>query len=206
MATTPEKYIQQLEKQIMSFINSKAYGQAISTVLSDYVERIFEEGKNSNNDPIGEYDDSGNNGKGIYINPHHSPVKFQPQGKTGAMSSLKTKKTVTKKSGATFKNGEARKTKWFASYKDFRDSIGRQTSSVNLNLWGHLKNDVSTSLQKQGTKYIIGINRQENVGKAEGAENRYGNVVFKLSEQEKADFIKFINIALINQLNKGSNA
>ena len=91
MATTPEKYIQQLEKQIMSFINSKAYGQAISTVLSDYVERIFEEGKNSNEAQIGKY----NSTKSLYVNPQYSPKKFQPKGKPGAERNIKNRKTFS---------------------------------------------------------------------------------------------------------------
>lgn len=183
MATyTIDQYTDKLNSQVMSFIDSRGIGQAMSTVLAMYVERIFERGENANNQPIGEY----NSTDSLYVNPNESPKKFPTKGKTG-----KTK----------FKNGNSHKTGFFNSYKDFRQKIGRSTKQVNLNFWGILNKDISSSLQKTGDKYIWGTKKSIDTDKVNGAEKKYGTIVFKVSKKEKTEMNRLLRINLIKYLN-----
>lgn len=140
---------------------------AAASVHAMVAERIFEKGQNANDVGIGTYNDSDE----LYVNPKYSPKKFPTKGKTGK---------------SKFKNGKAHKTGFFKSYKSFKKTIGRQSNFVNLNLTGLLQRDFTNSLQKSGEHWISGVKNKANVGKVEGAEDKYKNI-FKLSKKESAE-------------------
>src|SRR5688500_10530634 len=122
-----ESYIAKLEKQSRALRDSKATFVAASTAHADMVERIFADGKATSGSPIGNYDTKDQ----LYVNPNDSPVNVATKGKNG---------------DRTFKNGKAHKTGYFASYKAYRSAIGRPTGTVNLDLFGRLKQEFENSL------------------------------------------------------------
>ena len=77
------------------------------------------------------------------------------------------------------------KGKKYASYADYRKARGRQTGFVDLKLEGILQSDYRSSLAAEGPyKWVTGLKNAANIGKAEGAEDRYGDI-FSLSQSEK---------------------
>jgi len=197
MATyTIAEYGKMLDKKAQSFIDSKGYGQAVSSVLADVVVRIFEEGKNSNGDFIGNY----NTTKPLYVNPTtSSPRGFPTHGKN---DSGNKKKTFSIKTREQFKTTTGHKTAWFPSYRAFRKQIGAEARFVNLNLYGLLYSDLRKGLEKRGNKYVWGVKRAFNVGKVEGAEHRFGSKgkIFALTSNEHAKLNRLMAINLVKIL------
>jgi len=155
-------------------------------------KRIHVDGLKSDGTLIGKY----NSTKPIYVNPKNSPRKFATKGKPKNIGKFKTGK---KKGQDRFisKTGE---TRYFESYKDFRDYVGLDTSKVNLSLNNSgMENDFKAVGQdpiKTNTGYGLGFTNSINAEKAEGHEKKYGTI-YSLTEQEKTmvrtiaeDFIK----------------
>lgn len=147
---------------------SNCFTQVVVSVHTIQTQRIFVEGKNSNGSNIGAY----NSTDPLYVNPNNAPKKFPTKGKTG--------KTV-------FKNGRKHKTGYFTSYKAFRQNQGRQTGTVDLRLSGIMFRDFAASIVRQGNIWVVGFKNKENVGKFEGAQEKYGEV-FKFTEAERKKF------------------
>ncbi len=167
----------------------QAFALAVSTTHGRVATRIFQEGKNGSGSEIGKYDST----HPLYVNPKYAPVKFTPQGKN-QKKPLKTKIFSIKenkkgKHSAKYisikKDFTERKTKWFSSYKAFRETEGRETNFVNLNLWGRLQSDYVNSLKKRRDgNWTSGVKTLESEKKVFGIERKYGNV-FLLQESEK---------------------
>jgi hypothetical protein len=60
-------------------------------------------------------------------------------------------------------------------YKAIREADGRPTNKVNLDHTGVLRDDFRGSLTKTQTGWVSGVRKEENVGKLEGAIDRYGD-------------------------------
>lgn len=74
------------------------------------------------------------------------------------------------------------------SYKKKRAQRGFQTAYVNLTFEGSLVKDFSNSITRIGqAKYVAGVKNRANVGKVDGANDRY-NKPFQLTESEKQNF------------------
>lgn len=131
--------------------------------------RIFNEGKNTNEASIGRY----NSTDAIYVNPNNSPRKFTPAGKPG--SNVKKAK---------------RATRWFSSYRSFRATIGRETSKVNLNLFGLLQSDFVTGFSGSGLIYTSVLKNPINQKKRLGIEEHFKAKIFSISKEEQTLFSK----------------
>lgn len=157
--------------------------------------RIHVDGLKTDGTDIGKYNDT----DPIYVNPKDSPRSFKPEGKprkTGVFKSgkkkgqdkFKSNKVRTfKKKGELFAVETKHTTKYFESYKSFRDDVGVQTNKVNLSLLAEMENDfkaVADDPIKTNTGYGLGFTNPINALKAEGQEERYGEI-YSLTENEK---------------------
>ena len=138
--------------------------------------RIFGEGKNAQGKKIGQYDTK----TPLYISSKDAPKSVgTPTGKTGK---------------SKFKNGNTHKTRYFESYKAFREQQGRRTDTVDLRLRGLLQSSHNTGVTPVGKGVVqVIIKRQIDILKVQNAIKKYGEIVFKLSKVEKTQFINSLN-------------
>lgn len=161
--------------------------------------RIFVDGKNSQGSLTGH--GAYNDNKPLYVNPKTSPGrKFAPAGKPFAFGKTKSGKTKTVRSTSRVQKGSVKPhtTRWFPSYKAYRQTIGRNTTKVDLFLSGDLKSDFSNSsanpnspgkaIKVNSHEYVSGFRRDINVKKAEGLAKKYNDPIFSLSSAEKKNF------------------
>ncbi len=142
--------------------------------------RIHVDGLKTDGTDIGKYNDT----DPIYVNPKDSPRSFKPEGKPRKTGVFKSGK---KKGQDRFEGNKKNKTKYFESYKSFRDYVGVQTNKVNLSLSAEMENDfkaVADDPIKTNTGYGLGFTNPINALKAEGQEERYGEI-YSLTEIEK---------------------
>lgn len=90
------------------------------------------------------------------------------------------------------------------SYKKLRAKRGFETSFVNLTFEGTLMKDFANSVtqQKEGV-YVAGVKNRANVGKVDGAIDRYDNP-FRLTDEEKASYAKVHQAELIRYVRAGN--
>jgi hypothetical protein len=144
-------------------------GIAAQDTHAKMTERIFEEGHNAQDAEIGKY----NSTNPLYVNPKNSPKNFATKGKNG---------------DSKFENGASHKTAFFTSYKSYRETVGRQTGTVDLVMFGNLQSDFGKAVvRKEGTSWASTVTREESRGKIAGIENKYGNV-FRLTPAERDNF------------------
>lgn len=156
--------------------------KAVATTNAKQVNRIFVEGGKSSGSKIGNY----NSSDPIYISPKVSPKSFTPKGKTGK---------------SKFLNGKSHKTGFFKSYKDYRQSQGRESSFVNLNLFGIEFSDMANSLtQINPQTWTSGFKNQENVDKKHGQEAKYG-IIFDLTKEEIKFYLNLLETETLKVLN-----
>lgn len=161
--------------------------------------RIFVEGKNSQGSLIGH--GAYNDNKPLYVNPKTSPGrKFAPAGKPFEFGKTKGGKIKTVRSESRIVKGVSKPhvTRWFPSYKAYRQTIGRNTTKVDLFLSGDLKSDFSNSsanpnspgkpIKSNNHEYLSGFKRDINAKKAEGIEKKYNDPIFSLTAEEKKNF------------------
>ncbi len=171
---TYQEKILKLRKQLDSLKSSEALHIAAQDTHVKMTERIFIQGRNSDGGSIGEYDTKND----LYINPNKSPKGFETKGKPNEKGIAKSK----------FQDGAPHKTGYFKSYKEYRETIGREVSGVNLVLSGDLQNDFGKALIKITDLKFASTLRSDNVKKKEGNEARFGDI-FKLTEEEKNNFV-----------------
>jgi hypothetical protein len=183
MNYTPEQYAAKLDAAIKKLESGDLIQAAVSSAHAEMAVRIFEEGKRGTGAKIGKY----NTTTPLYISPISSPKK---------------KITLRGKYGKTkFKNGKPHVTGYFKSYASFRNTIGRQTAFVDLNLSGEMQRDFAGSLTKLGPwRYQSGFKRNENTLKFQGLYLKYGADVFKTSKEEKDLLTKSIYRSLVDLL------
>ena len=168
---TQEQFNRKLDERLKQIAAANFLLPCVTDAHASQVKRIFTEGINGNGARIGTYDNS----NPIYINPNQSPKKFPLKGKNGE---------------TTFKSGKSHKTGYFDSYKAFRQAISRETNFVNLRLTEDLKFDFTNSLTLNGNTYQTGVKR--NSEKVEGIIKKYGDETFKLTIQERNNFIECV--------------
>lgn len=144
-----------------------------TSMLGVIKNRIHEEGKAADGSDIGRYDTT----NPLYVNPKNSPKSFPVEGKTG-----KTKFETG------IKKGQAHKTRYFNSYSDFRQTIGRRTDKVDLSLSGQLNSQFVVIATENG--YGLGWNNQEMPDRARGLESKYAKKIWGLTEGEKELAVK----------------
>jgi len=177
------------------------------SVLALQSERIFTKGQNSDG-TTHQY----NSTDPLYVNPDTSPgKKFKPRGKAKAEGEKgATKKQANIKFGGRgfskdkpSKIETDRKTKWFPSYKAYREEIGFKTDKVNLQLSGELKSDFENPKGKEPTptkvdvhEYIIQLTKPLSTKKVEKFNEKYGNV-FGLSKFEIEEFYRIAGMEFV---------
>lgn len=167
---TTTEWINKQEQLWEKVASSQALGNAAFDTHRVMANRIFNKGLDSSGARIGNY----NSTKPIYVNPKNSPRKFATQGKTG-----KRRKD----------NGQPYKTRFFPSYKAFREAIGREAGKVILNLFGRLQSDFVTGLRrKNNVEYESVLKESINQKKKSGLEKKYGKKIFSLTSQERIHF------------------
>lgn len=173
MAVSIAEYIASQKDRFEKLQNGDALELAVRDTHAKQVQRIFVDGKNSNDSQIGKY----NTTDPLYVNPKNAPKNTPTKGKTGK---------------DTFANGTKHKTSYFDSYNDFRASQGRQTSNVNLNLFGNLRSAYANGLFKVSEReWVVAIPESEYV-KIEGNEERFGGKISDLTKEEHENFIEVI--------------
>lgn len=149
--------------------------EVATSMLAMVTKRIHEEGIATDGSKIGNYST-----KPIYVNPDNAAGKrFQPAGK----NSKEPK----------FKNGQPRKTRYFAGgYNDFKTTIGRNTlGSVNLSLSNDMNTKTSVIATEKG--YGIGWNEDTYVKRAEYLETKYQKRIWSLTTEEIATSVAICN-------------
>jgi hypothetical protein len=173
-----------------------------TSMLGEMSTRIYENGQASDGGEIGQY----NATNPLYVNPKNSPVSFQPAGKREATYSIKTKKAssstvrttktvnlATKKEVNTSirGNNKERTTKWFASYKNFREEVNRPTDRVNLSLTGTMNNQCQVIATEGG--YGLGWSNPDYYKRATGFQTKYGKPIWDVTESESAMITEIAN-------------
>lgn len=180
---TIEDLIAKYKRQKKELDESQAYFLAASTAHADMVERVFSDGKASDGSEIGNY----NATNPLYVNPENAPRGFTTEGKNGEQ---------------VFKNGRKRKTKYFRSYQDFRANQQRESGFVNLQLFGNLMSDFSTSLRRVSDRvFESGPRRKESEGKILGNQRRFQKVIFAATEKEREVYRETLNFEIERILN-----
>lgn len=190
---TPEEYANKMNERFAA--EQQALELAFLSTVKDAVGnmgvRIFEEGKNANGGTIGKYKSN----KDLYVSDSKSPRAGNHKGKPNEEGKSKTIKTT-----------------YYESYESFRKQQGRESGFVNLRLFGRLMSDffnapvsdkVPTEAQpiKAGEFQYYTRVRDENIGKMQGAENKYGRI-FSHTKQERERFNKTLNFEITKRLNQ----
>lgn len=159
-----DQVVVNISKMIDGFLeNNDIVKEIATTIKASNLRRIHTDGKAVDESSIGKYDT-----KEIYVNPKNSPKKFTGLGKGG-----KTK----------FKSGRSHKTRYFKDgYKGFRAKIGRETSKVNLSLFGRLSKEFVQ--QQRGKDWVLGFSSEEANNKRLGNEKRFGKEIWGVSKAD----------------------
>lgn len=136
-----------------------------STAHADISKRIFEKGLAADGSKIGEYSTNP-----IYVSSENSTKKLAASGKNSTKP--------------TFKNGNQRKSRYFAGgYNQFKTEIGRnKLGSVNLFLSGQLANQFAIVKTSRG--YGLGWSNTEMFERVGHLEKKYGKKIFAMTEDE----------------------
>lgn len=175
MSVSIAEYIASQKERFERLENGEALEIAVRDTHAKQVQRIFVDGKNSDDSQIGQY----NTTEPLYVNPAtRSPKDFPKKGKNSDSPKLK--------------NGKDRQTGYFESYSDFKKTIEPGTGSVNLMLFGNLRSAFANGLFKVSEReWVVAIPQSEYV-KIEGNEERFGAKISDLTKEEHNNFIEVI--------------
>lgn len=190
---SPQDWIKKQQDKLQQIAAGKALEIAAIETHRAMANRIFIEGQASDG-PIGAY----NATKPLYVNPKNSPKGFNPMGKNGTETikvQYKTKSGKVRSKKVAIKSDHTeRKTKYFDSYKAFRAEIGAITDKVNLTLFGDMRNDFISGLQKVNSSvWISRFKRDINNKKKSGQEEHFKKPIFRLTKAERKLFVDTVN-------------
>jgi hypothetical protein len=181
---TVKEYTEKQKKKLSDFKSfTVPFEKAVRSTLIGQTQRIFVEGKNSSNSPIGKY----NSTSSLYVNPNTTPGQASklkpPHGKNG---------------DTIFKNGKAHKTTYVESYKALRKEIGFSTNVVNLRFTSEMFFDFTNAktagaarpTKISDTEYQVRFKKPVNAKKADGLEDHFQCEIFKLTKSERSSFFK----------------
>lgn len=191
----PELTIDQFNIKLTNFANqiidaNLPLQKAVIDIAPRIADRIFNQGKKTDESQIGQYDTT----MEMYINPDSAP-------RAGAVKAkgIQGLKPTTGKTGKHIfaSTGKPHKTTYVKNYKDFRNRIGRRIDTVNLNLSNDLESDFKTRnpVKISSNEYVMQLKRPLNVKKVEGNEERFGRT-FAVSQKEKKHFIDTLNFEI----------
>lgn len=196
----PELSLDQFNIKLTNFANkiidaNLPLEKAVLDIAPKIADRIFNQGKKTDESQIGQYDTT----LEMYINPDAAPRAGANKAK-----GIQGLKPTTGKTGKHIfeSTGLPHKTTWVANYKDLRNRIGRRIDTVNLNYSNDLESDFKTRnpVKISNHEYVISLKRPLNIKKVEGNEKRFGRT-FAVSQKEKQHFIETLNFE-INALMK----
>jgi hypothetical protein len=148
---------------------SKAVTTAMFDLQADMIRRVFDAGVDSQGVEIGKYST-----KPMY----YSVTKKNSQIRS---SSLKGKGKFS--NSPKFANGNKRKSQYFpGGYSEFRSTVGRQNSKVDLRLTGSLLRSIQVGVGSN--KVSLGFNNDIQFEKAKGNEQRFNKTIFAPSISE----------------------
>ncbi len=190
MATITAKELIAKFNQVQGIIETgKIVEIAARDSMSESVQRIFMRGQKSSGDSIGSYST-----KAAYFSPKNTPKDTNHTGKTG--------KRI--------------KTGYYAGgYAELRSQQGRESSFVNLRFTNELQSDyanasidptsnrIASPTPIPGGKniFLITLNKQINIDKRDGLEDKYG-LIFDLTTKEEQIFIDSQDFNLDNEIQK----
>lgn len=152
---------------------------AFKALEAQYKRRIYVQGRDSQGKPIGRYSTTP-----FYVNPQKlvglPKGKFKPRGKTGKVK---------------FKNGKPHKTRYLRNgYKELRETAGRQTKNVDLNLTGSMF--ASVAVGRKGKRLILGYTSAKSALIMDGQEKRFKKQIEALSVDELQRFRRALVLEL----------
>ena len=158
--------------EITSRANIEASGL---TTFAEHEPRIFERGKDAANSQIGTYST-----EPMYVSPKNTPRKLSGKGKTGA---------------AKFRDGRRHVSRYFpGGYREFRAAVGRESSFVNLELFGDMRKSYIPGWR--GDRFAFGFITKAEADKAEKNERHFKKEIFALTDGEIDMFIDTLMLPL----------
>jgi hypothetical protein len=185
------KVVNNLEKGLRSIVDDKLMIEIGSTVQANTLERIHEDGLDSNLRNIGSYDTT----TPIYINPDKAPRKTANKAK-----GIEGLKRAGKYGDTKFKNGKPHKTAYNANYKALRNKIGRRIDKVDLNFSGKLSKEFGLELKAEN-QVDLGFLTEYGTTISEGLETKYGKKIWDITDNDIKDINTIINAKIKKQLN-----
>lgn len=196
MATyTPESFQQHLSEKLRSLKIAEEIVYPVATATMDKMrQRLFQTGTQGDGSKTGNYST-----EPIYASKSQfkNTGGFRPQGK----NAKKTANGKLKKGQKNKKDGSERKTMYLpGGYKELRHVQGMETGFVNLQYSGDLFTDF-TKLTIVKDSVVAKTSREINKKKIEGLTKKYGQSLFKHSNEEREFFNKEVQKRLVNYLN-----
>lgn len=176
MPISIKEYVRRLEKYAQGLQDAEPVFLAASNVVRNQTVRVFEEGGVLAGGGRTQY-----GGGPLYVNPANSVRKFPLKGKNGG--------------GAKFKNGNRRKTAYFANYTAYKKQIG-EPSYVNLKVFGNLFRAFGTGVRldtagggKVRVIHSIRVNAANPEGKVRGLIAKYP-AAFRPTDAEREEYFE----------------
>lgn len=189
--TNIRKVVNKFEKALETIVDEKLMIEIGSTIQANTLERVHEDGLDSNLQNIGQYDTI----TPIYINPDKAPRKTASKAK-----GIEGLKRAGKYGDTKFKNGKPHKTAYNANYKALRNKIGRRIDKVDLNFSGKLSKEFG--LEVKGRNVVdLGFITTYGTEVGNSLEKKYGKRIWAASENDLKDINTIINAKIRKNLN-----
>jgi hypothetical protein len=151
---------------------TQSVNEGMLDLIADFKDRIFLNGQDSDNSPIGSYST-----KPIYVSvPGTSQVKS---------SGLKARGKAAKKgqrNQGKFKNGKDRKSMYIpGGYSEYRKLVRRFNDKVYLSLTGSLEGDIAIGDSGGNITMAFTTDKQKEI--ASGNETRFGKTIFSANPE-----------------------
>lgn len=184
MSVTPEEFQKKLNERIRQIDTAKLIYPVATKVHADMVERIFDNGQNGSGQKIGQYST-----KAMYV----VKSQFKKQGAFKARGKNSNK--------STFLNKKPRRSMFLPNgYRQLKQIQGYQSEFVNLTYSSDLRNDFATKLAIAGDSVVVRLSRKINRDKVRWLRQKYGNTLWKHTQQERDFFIKEVTKNLIHRI------
>jgi len=167
---TAQEWIDKYQRKFNEVAVNAVLELSVRSTLSSQVERIFEDGKNTEG-IVAQY-----SGKPGVVNMDLLPVKIEGDEVFQPIKG-KSKKGYF---GVFFEEG----------YKGYRKAAGRDASKVNWRMTGMLQLDYSNSqATREDQSITLGLKNKRNIDLRQWLEEKYGEI-FTLNEEERELFQK----------------
>ena len=149
-----------------------AMHDATDTQLRNIKQRIHTDGRASDGSDIGQYSI-----KPMYMNPKNSPMAFQPMGKTGRDTFIKS--------------GKPHLTRYFdQGYRAFREEVGLASGKVVLTLSGALRDGLMVMPAAGG--YALGWSDATLYDLSQALETKYTKPIWVATADERAEMVRVV--------------